>query len=51
IARALPAVDPRHEILLSSAGLHVTAGLRALRVDEYASNHWLGTFAAMALGA
>ena len=51
IARALPAADPRHGILLSSAGLHVTAGLRALRVDAYASNHWLGTFAAMALGA
>lgn len=50
IAHALPAADHRRPVLARSADRHLEAGVRALAAEEYSSNHWLGTFAALALG-
>lgn len=49
ISSALPTGDRRRDVLSRSAERHIDAGLRALAGGQYASNHWLGTFAAMAL--
>jgi Protein of unknown function (DUF2891) len=49
LAAALPAGDPRTPVLAASAAAHRSAGLAALAEDGYASTHWLGTFAMLAL--
>jgi hypothetical protein len=50
IAQALDADDARRVVLLSAADAHVRASLPHLATD-YAGEHWLATFAVLALGA
>ena len=45
IASALPAGDPRTQILESTAKAHTAAGLRYVFSGHYEGEHWLGTFA------
>ncbi|MFO1412466.1 MAG: DUF2891 domain-containing protein [Burkholderiales bacterium] len=49
IAGALRAADPRRGRLLAAAGAHLAAGLAGLESGEYAGEHWLATFALLAL--
>jgi hypothetical protein len=49
IAEALPHTDPRHHLLHSATVRHLDAALPSLTAQDYASTHWLGTFAALAL--
>jgi hypothetical protein len=51
IADALPRDDARREPLGQSAERHRAAGLAGLASGDYAGEHWLGTFAALALTA
>jgi hypothetical protein len=51
IASALPAHDSRAAILRESAQTHLDAGLVGLTSGDYAGEHWLATFAALALTA
>ena len=48
IASALPAGDVRNRIALGAAGAHLRASLPHLSAD-YAGEHWLATFALLAL--
>lgn len=50
IARALDATDARRAPMLSAADTHLRASLPHLATD-YAGEHWLATFAVLALGA
>ncbi|MDB5072970.1 MAG: hypothetical protein JWM87_4081 [Candidatus Eremiobacteraeota bacterium] len=50
IARALDADDARRAPMLAAADAHVRASLPHLATD-YAGEHWLATFAVLALGA
>jgi hypothetical protein len=50
IARALDADDARRSPMLVAADTHVRASLPHLAA-EYAGEHWLATFALLALGA
>jgi hypothetical protein len=45
IADALPPADRRVRALRASAARHGRAGLAAVKPDEYAGAHWLGSFA------
>ena len=45
ISATLPSGDSRCEALAHCATQHGTAGLDALKDQEYAGTHWLGTFA------
>ena len=45
IADGLPPADRRRRALRASAERHATAGLAAVKGDEYAGAHWLGSFA------
>ena len=45
VARALPAGDPRAQVLLESAGEHLAAGLGYVFSGHYEGEHWLATFA------
>jgi hypothetical protein len=49
IAGALPAGDGRVAIAASAAQAHLEAGLRGVASGEYVGDHWLGTFAVLAL--
>jgi hypothetical protein len=49
IARALPRGDPRAPIALDAADAHLAAGLAAIDSGEYVGEHWLATFAVLAL--
>ena len=49
VAWALPAGDPRAEILLESAGEHLAAGLDYVFSGHYEGEHWLATFAVYGL--
>jgi len=51
IAAALPADDPRIEVLREAAGRHLAAGIKGLASREYVGEHWLATFATLALTA
>jgi hypothetical protein len=51
IARALPEDDVRGAALRVSAQAHIDAGLAGLGSGEYAGEHWLATFATLALTA
>jgi hypothetical protein len=48
LAIAWPATDPRHAIALDAAEAHLAAGLPQVAGD-YAGEHWLATFALLAL--
>ena len=49
IAAALPADDPRTEVLRDAAERHLAAGLSGLGSGQYVGEHWLATFATLAL--
>jgi len=49
IASALPASDPRAEILRDACAIHVDAGIAGLLLADYTGEHWLATFATLAL--
>jgi hypothetical protein len=49
IASALPAGDPRSEIASAAASAHLNAGLEGVASGDYAGDHWLATFAVLAL--
>ena len=49
VARALPPDDPRHERARTAAALHVDAALPHVASGEYGGDHWLATFAVLAL--
>jgi hypothetical protein len=49
IAAALPAGDPRIQVALDTAGEHLQAGLAGVASGEYVGDHWLATFAVVAL--
>ncbi len=51
IAAALPRGDARRAVLDAAAAAHRTAGMTALGSGEYAGEHWLATFAILALTA
>ncbi|MEO8508129.1 MAG: DUF2891 family protein [Betaproteobacteria bacterium] len=51
IAAALPRGDARCDALNAAAAAQRTAGMTALGSGEYASEHWLATFAILALTA
>ena len=51
IAGALPAGDARVARLRSAAAAHVDAGMAGVRSGEYMGEHWLATFALLALTA
>jgi hypothetical protein len=50
LASSLPADDPRRAIVLAAAAEHLEAGLAHVAGD-YAGEHWLATFAVLALGS
>lgn len=50
IARALPPSDPRHSILEAAAQVHLQSALDHIAGD-YMGEHWLATFALLALEA
>ncbi len=50
IARALPSGDPRVAVLLAAADHHLDTALGYV-VGDYMGEHWLGTFAVLALEA
>jgi hypothetical protein len=50
LGHALPAQDPRRAIAFASADAHIAASLPHVAVD-YAGEHWLATYAALALTA
>jgi len=49
IASALPDADPRRRVLTDSAKLHVEAGLIHVASGHYEGEHWLATFAVLAM--
>ena len=49
IAAALPADDQRTEVLREAAEKHLAAGLAGLASGHYVGEHWLATFATLAL--
>lgn len=48
LAAALPVDDPRRRLLQDAAAVHLAEGLRYVAGD-YAGEHWLGSFAVLAL--
>ena len=49
IATALPAGDPRSTVAAAAASAHLSAGLEGVASGEYVGDHWLATFAVLAL--
>ena len=49
IARALPSNDVRVAVAHGAADTHLAAGLAGVASGEYAGDHWLATFAVLAL--
>jgi hypothetical protein len=49
IAAALPGGDPRVPVLSASADAHLAAGLPHVSTGIWAADHWLATFAVLAL--
>jgi hypothetical protein len=49
IARALPSGDPRATIASAAADAHRVAGMAGVSSGEYVGEHWLSTFAVLAL--
>ena len=50
LARALPPGDPRGVAMLAAAETHLDAGLSHVAAD-YMGEHWLSTFAVLAMDA
>jgi hypothetical protein len=51
IARALPEGDSRAPVLHAAADAHLAAGMTGLGSGEFVGEHWLATFAVLALDA
>jgi len=51
VAAALPADDPRVPVLGAAAEAHLAAGMTGLASGEYVGEHWLASFAVLALTA
>jgi hypothetical protein len=51
IAAALSPDDPRVPVLRTSAGVHLAAALPHAVTGDFATDHWLATFAALAVEA
>jgi len=49
IASSLPASDPRVAILREAGSVHVEAGMKGLADGDYMGEHWLATFATLAM--
>jgi hypothetical protein len=49
LARALPEGDPRAQVAVEAASAHLRAGLAGCASGEYVGEHWLATFAVLAL--
>jgi hypothetical protein len=49
IARALPPDDPRAMIAIAAANAHLAAGMAGVSSGKYVGDHWLATFAVLAL--
>jgi hypothetical protein len=49
IASGLPPKDSRRAILLKSADAHAAAGLARVSSGNYEGEHWLASFAVLAL--
>jgi hypothetical protein len=49
IARRLPENDPAAATLAAAARRHIEAGLPHVVSGEYAGEHWLATFAMLAM--
>ena len=49
IANALPAADARIAVALAAASAHLDAGLAGVASGHYVGDHWLATFAVVAL--
>ncbi len=49
IASALAATDPRATVLHEAAAAHLDAGLEGMTGGDYMGEHWLATFATLAL--
>jgi hypothetical protein len=49
IESALPAGDPRVCVTAAAASEHLSAGLEGIGSGEYVGDHWLATFAVLAL--
>ena len=49
IASALPAGDARVAIAAAAAEVHLAEGMRGVASGEYVGDHWLATFAVLAL--
>jgi len=49
IGRALPSDDPRAMIATTAADAHLAAGMAGVSSGEYVGDHWLATFAVLAL--
>jgi Protein of unknown function (DUF2891) len=49
IASALSAADPRGAILREASAVHLAAGMAGLSGNDYMGEHWLATFATLAL--
>jgi hypothetical protein len=49
LASALPPGDPRGPVLAGAADAHLAAGLPHATTGDFTSDHWLGTFAILAL--
>ena len=49
IASVLPRSDPREAILREACAVHLDAGMRGLAGGDYMGEHWLATFATLAL--
>jgi TctA family transporter len=49
IGAALPQGDPRTPATKAAAAAHLAAGLEGVASGDYAGDHWLATFAVLAL--
>jgi len=49
IASALDSSDSRAAVALDAAARHLSAGLQGVASSDYAGEHWLATFAVLAL--
>jgi Protein of unknown function (DUF2891) len=49
IASALPTADPRVQVARQAHDVHLAAGLQGIESGDYMGEHWLASFAALAL--
>ena len=49
IASSLSTSDPRAAVLRDACAIHIDAGIEGLTQGDYVGEHWLATFATLAL--